>query len=58
MRIRQDKPFSAGYNAITDHQGEHSDMMMDFGILKLTPDQVYTDMHELERYFPDPVRAD
>ncbi len=51
MRIHRDKAFEAGYNAITSMDGEHSDMMMDFGILKLMPDEHYVDNLPYERIF-------
>jgi len=51
MRIRQNKAFSPGYNEITSINGNHKDMMMDFGILKLSSNQDYTDECHLERIF-------
>ena len=33
--IRQEQPFPLGYTAITERQGQHRDMLMDFGILRL-----------------------
>lgn len=39
MRIRQEGPFINGYNTITEMDGKHSDMLMDFGILKINKDQ-------------------
>lgn len=35
MRLTQKIPFNIGYNSITELDGKHNDMMMDFGILKL-----------------------
>lgn len=51
MRIQQKTPFEIGYNSITNLQGEHSDMMMDFGILKLEKGTVFQDDTTLERVF-------
>lgn len=51
MRIRQKEPFKPGYNSITMLDGEHSDMMMDFGILKLTDGMMFSDSVNLERVF-------
>ena len=51
MRIRQEKAFEPGYNPITSHDGEHQDMMMDFGILKLSPGLAFVDDCPLERIF-------
>ncbi|MEO8410872.1 MAG: 5-deoxy-glucuronate isomerase, partial [Propionivibrio sp.] len=51
MKIKQDKPFSPGYNPITSHDGEHRDMMMDFGILKLSAGLEFSDEYPLERIF-------
>ncbi len=35
MIVRQHKPFDYGFTSITEQHGEHSDMILDFGILKL-----------------------
>ena len=51
MRLHQPKEFAVGYTSITELNGKHSDMMMDFGILKMTPDMVFTDDQPLERVF-------
>lgn len=51
MRIKQKEPFGPGYNSITTLDGEHSDMMMDFGILKLTEGMMFSDAMDLERIF-------
>ncbi|MHB1392691.1 MAG: 5-deoxy-glucuronate isomerase [Clostridia bacterium] len=51
MRIRQNKPFDFGYNSITEMKGLHSDMLMDFGILRLAKGQKETDDEEKERAY-------
>jgi len=51
MRIKHDAPFAPGYNPITSLNGEHQDMMMDFGILKLSAGLAYQDEFPLERIF-------
>ena len=48
MRIRQNTAFKNGYNSITEMSGCHSDMLMDFGVLKLTKNLTYTS-ESLER---------
>ena len=35
MRIHQQEPFSTGYHAITERNGKHSEMLMDFGIFEI-----------------------
>ena len=37
MIVRQDKPFANGYTPITQQHGQHREMLLDFGILKLEP---------------------
>ena len=49
MRIQQKKPFEIGYNSITEIDGKHSEMLMDFGILKLDDQLQYSDSMMLER---------
>lgn len=51
MRIHQQEPFSTGYHAITERNGKHSEMLMDFGILKLSADMEFEDNEPLERVF-------
>ncbi|HYF83217.1 MAG TPA: 5-deoxy-glucuronate isomerase [Clostridia bacterium] len=51
MRIRQDKHFDFGYNSITEMKGKHSDVLMDFGILRLAKGQIETDFEEKERAY-------
>lgn len=51
MRIKQEKAFSLGYNEITTLDGEHKDMMMDFGILKLSAGLEFKDEYPLERIY-------
>jgi len=35
MIIKQQRPFTEGYNSITEQRGKHAEMLMDFGILRL-----------------------
>ncbi len=43
--------FPIGYTAITEEDGKHGDMLMDFGILKLEASQVFRGADEKERAF-------
>lgn len=50
--IRRNKqPFPAGYTAITELDGAHSDMLMDFGILKLGAGETFESKDQKERAF-------
>lgn len=51
MRLHQETPFREGYQAITELNGKHSDMMMDFGILKLNEGTTFQDNAPLERVY-------
>lgn len=51
MRIRQQKQFEYGYNSITEMDGKYSDMLMDFGILRLDTGQEIIDRAHKERAF-------
>lgn len=51
MRIHQQEPFSTGYHPITQLDGKHKEMLMDFGILKLSADMEFEDDKPLERVF-------
>jgi 5-deoxy-glucuronate isomerase len=51
MEIRQEQPFNYGYNSITELNGKHSDMLMDFGILKMKDAQVEVDTQPLEKAY-------
>lgn len=51
MRIRHPDGFMWGYNSITSLDGDHSDMLMDFGILKLNQGMVFTDDSRLEKVY-------
>lgn len=51
MRLQQTKPFEVGYDSITELNGKHKEMMMDFGILKLDNGTKFEDSKELERVF-------
>jgi len=50
-RIRQDDPFSYGYNPITTMEETENNTMMDFGIFRLAKDQVVVDADQKERAF-------
>ena len=49
MRIHRKEPFAPGYEAITELNGKHSEMLMDFGILKLSAGMEFQDSKPLER---------
>lgn len=49
MRIKQNGPFKEGYNSITEINGKHSEMLMDYGVLKLNKGTEYEDKASLER---------
>jgi 5-deoxy-glucuronate isomerase len=50
--IRQNqKPFPLGYTAITELDGDHSNMLMDFGILKLAEGTSFSNDDPKERAF-------
>ncbi len=51
LRIHQNEAFTPGYHAITTLDGPYKDILMDFGILKISPGQVFNDSAELERVF-------
>jgi 5-deoxy-glucuronate isomerase len=51
MRIRPDAPLIYGYNSITEMNGKHAEMLMDFGILKMKSDTAYTSDEPLERAY-------
>lgn len=53
MRLRQENTeFNLGYNTITQCDGIHSEMMMDFGVLKMNTGLTYTDDRtHLERVY-------
>ena len=36
MILKQNKPFDCGFTSITQQHGKYSEMLLDFGILKLT----------------------
>ena len=50
MRIKQPNGFQEGYNIITELDGKHSDMLMNFGVLKLSENNTYKS-DTLERAF-------
>jgi len=49
MIVHADKAFPFGYTAITELEGVHAEMLLDFGILKLREGEVYTCSLDLER---------
>ncbi|NQT60038.1 MAG: 5-deoxy-glucuronate isomerase [Bacteroidetes bacterium] len=49
MVVRQDEAFADGYTAITEIDGNHADMLLNFGILKLAAGETWQDSDELER---------
>lgn len=51
MKIAQKHDFEPGYTAITALDGDHSQMLMDFGILRLNEGMEFTDDKPLERAF-------
>lgn len=51
MKISQQQEFKQGYTEITALDGAHSEMLMDFGILRLDAGMEFTDERPLERVF-------
>lgn len=51
MIIRQKQPFSKGYNSITELDGKSSEMLMDFGILRLETGETVSNQTEKERAY-------
>lgn len=51
MKIAQKQDFVFGYTAITQLDGIHREMQMDFGMLRLKPGMTFEDAHSLERVF-------
>lgn len=51
MRISQKGDFENGYTAITEMDGKYSEMLMDFGILKLNKDQQEKSFEDKERAY-------
>lgn len=51
MRVRQDARFNYGYHSIVESQGTYSDLLMDFGILKLGKDHFEADNEDKERAY-------
>lgn len=48
---RNQQPFPLGYTAVTELDGAHPDMLMDFGVLKLAPGDSYDSSAPTERAF-------
>ena len=51
MKITGTRPFDYGYNDIINLDGEHSEVLMDFGILRLGKGQVYESSEAKERAY-------
>lgn len=51
MRLHQKDEFKKGYNSITEIDGKHKDMLMDFAILRLSKGMEFEDNKPLERVF-------
>lgn len=51
MRIRRNGDFNYGYNAITEMDGKHKEMLMDFGILRLGRGQKEENSDNKERAY-------
>ncbi len=51
MKIKQNGPFQNGYNSVTALDGAHSEMLMDYGILKMEQGQSITDEAKLEKLY-------
>ncbi len=51
MRIQSGMEFEKGYNSITELNGKHSEMLMDFGILRLAKGDEFSDSAELEKLY-------
>jgi len=51
MVIKQKGSFEYGYNSITELNGKHSDMLMDYGILKLAAGERHMDHDSKERAY-------
>lgn len=51
MILRKNEPFFNGYNAITELEGKHGDMLLDFGLLEMKKGDIYACELEKERAF-------
>lgn len=49
MIVKKNKEFEKGYNPITKQNGQHKEMLLDFGILKLEKNQEWKDNKPKER---------
>ncbi len=49
MVVKKEKPFGWGYTAITAMEGEHSEMLLDFGVLRLKAKEQVICSLDLER---------
>jgi len=49
MIIKNKNGFKQGYNSITDMDGKDQDIMMDFGILKLSNSSTYSEESQKEK---------
>ena len=48
MQIRHKPPFSRGYTALVNRSGITADMLMDFGVLKLLPGDIWEQKSEID----------
>lgn len=51
MIVKKQDDFDYGYNAITELDGKHPEMLMDFGIIRLKKDMTYKNAENKERTF-------
>ncbi|MBU2509880.1 5-deoxy-glucuronate isomerase [bacterium] len=51
MLIKREKPFADGYNSIVEQKGQHAEMLMDFGILKMQKNHTMTNNDDKERAY-------
>ncbi len=49
MIVKKDKPFERGFNPIAEQHGKNSEMLFDFGILKMANEDVYNSDEQRER---------
>lgn len=49
MIVKQEGPFGYGYTTITEEDGVHAGMLLDFGILKLKQGEIWKSSEEKER---------
>jgi len=49
MIVTQKEPYPFGYTAITEQNGKHAEMLLDFGILRLKKGQTWESEKSKER---------